>query len=641
MLTSAKMSRIRIIALKRYYEVILSALHDTGTVQIEQVGDIKGPRSGESISYGNISAYAQRFRSLETMLSESGQSRYTFKSMNDLLSTADSIDIDDELIGATRKLSGNESALNALRHQLSIISALKGFTKDLSILSTKNVVSYIVRNSTKSDMLHALKSEVRAHIRDSILIEGKGYMIVSVVRGKEPELANLVDTRYIAMDAVPELHGSVRLACARMRNSINELEKESSRTKKRVAGLSDRYYPIVSAVSEQLGIELRKQEITTRIGQDERIMVIEGWTPMNTMRKTEELLKRSTSDTVAFEVLKTKELPPTKLENPRPSRLFEFFIRFYSLPKSNEIDPTLIFAIVFPIFFGLMVGDTGYGAVMLAFSLWLVHRIKHPPKKSRIPKRISSFVNTIISNQGLSFIARAIMPGAIFSMVLGVLFNNYFGFSLPYTPIFAIEAGLSKLIVISGWIGVAMVSFGLVLGFVNNMLVGRVRRAIGKIGWLVTAWGIVLIGLTVLHGQPIGMLSQASILYISIILAGILIFTIGEGVQSLMEIPSIISHMLSYTRLVGILLASVILAKVIDLVFMSGLHHSVIFAVAGTIILVVGQLFNIVIAVFEPGIQGARLIYVEFFSKFLLGNATEFKPFQNERKHTLSRFSLE
>jgi len=127
-------------------------------------------------------------------------------------------------------------------------------------------------------------------------------------------------------------------------------------------------------------------------------------------------------------------------------------------------------------------------------------------------------------------------------------------------------------------------------------------------------------------------------------------------VMALMEVATIISHILSYTRLIGILLASVILAHTIDYVFLKSLHlfigyfpHAVIPAsgvglpliILGTMILFIGHMFNIIIGVFEPGIQGARLIYVEYFSKFYRGNGRAFKPFGSLRRFTENQFKSE
>ena len=106
-----------------------------------------------------------------------------------------------------------------------------------------------------------------------------------------------------------------------------------------------------------------------------------------------------------------------------------------------------------------------------------------------------------------------------------------------------------------------------------------------------------------------------------------------------MELPSIISHILSYTRLVGILLASVILAHVIDVIFINTLHQSIPLVILGVVIFFIGHLFNIILGVFEPGIQGARLIYVEFFSKFYHGNGRHFKPFGIGRRFTYDQYS--
>ncbi len=112
----------------------------------------------------------------------------------------------------------------------------------------------------------------------------------------------------------------------------------------------------------------------------------------------------------------------------------------------------------------------------------------------------------------------------------------------------------------------------------------------------------------------------------------------GEGLQmGMMGLIEVVSHILSYTRLVGILLASVILALVINTIA-GGLFHggTIVGIIAALVILVIGQSFNVILGVFEPGIQGARLIFVEYFSKFYSGNGRLFRPFGQPRTHTVS-----
>lgn len=113
-----------------------------------------------------------------------------------------------------------------------------------------------------------------------------------------------------------------------------------------------------------------------------------------------------------------------------------------------------------------------------------------------------------------------------------------------------------------------------------------------------------------------------------------------EGTMGGMEIPSIISHILSYTRIVGILLASVILASVINIALRAFASDPLLIPV-GIFIVIVGQVFNLIIAVFESGIQGARLLYVEFFSKFYKGNGRYFRPFSSPRNYTIKQFDLD
>ncbi|HEX5519472.1 MAG TPA: hypothetical protein VFX18_03445, partial [Candidatus Nitrosocosmicus sp.] len=199
-----------------------------------------------------------------------------------------------------------------------------------------------------------------------------------------------------------------------------------------------------------------------------------------------------------------------------------------------------------------------------------------------------------------------------------------------------------KLLLFSGYVGIGMVSFGLILGIINSAREGHKKHVISKIGWLLFGWGIVLLGLALLHHQNINPMQQITgLAYFALIIVGVGLMFYGEGVRSMMELPSIISHILSYTRIVGILLASVILADVIDFIFIKTLHHTILYIIVGVAILFIGHIFNIILGVFEPGIQGARLIYVEFFSKFYHGNGRQFKPFGIIRRFTFDQYAAE
>jgi V/A-type H+-transporting ATPase subunit I len=639
MLKPAKMQKIRVIIQKDFYSEALTALHDLGVMQIEPLPEdaAKMLSRGESISYREIGEYAQRFRGLESLLiPQHVERRYMFESIEYLIERAKLIKIDEEVSELSKRIEMINARIAKEKSIEEMLAMMPEPIKDMSYLSGSSIATFLVYGQ-KQQMVQ-LGKEVIA--KGFTLIEGKNAAVVVMKKGSEGDFGKIAEGYKINVIYITDMKGSPAENIEKIREEIELLEKDKLEASQELEKISERYYPIVSAIREQLDLEMEKLEVITKLGIGESIVVIYGWVEESRIKSISETLDSITNGRYIIEKVKTNELPPTLMKNPINAKFFEFFIKFYSLPRSDEFDPTMMFAIVFPLFFGFMVGDAGYGASMLLLSIWLLHRIRHPPKKSRIPKAISSFVNMIVSNNGLLVLAKAIIPGAVLAIVLGVAFNEYFGFQLPYTALFNVELNLPKLLVLSGWIGVTMVCSGFVLGFLNRLAVGEKKKAAGRLGWLATAIGFVIFGLAVLHRESLGVGNLEVFSSYFMIIGGIAAVLISEGIDALMEIPSLISHMLSYTRLVGILLASVILAGVIDFIFLRGWAHSPILGIAGTLILIVGQLFTFIIAIFEPGIQGARLIYVEFFSKFFTGNGHEFRPFASRRRLTLSKFVL-
>ena len=198
------------------------------------------------------------------------------------------------------------------------------------------------------------------------------------------------------------------------------------------------------------------------------------------------------------------------------------------------------------------------------------------------------------------------------------------------------DTDLSHLLVIAGFIGLGMVTLGFLLGSLKEYFHHHPRAAAGKAGGIAFAWGVTFYGLGVLRHSSVPAVDSP---YLWLAVAGAALLVGGEGLQNgMLGLIEVVSHILSYTRLVGILLASVILALVINTIAIGRFHAGgplePVWILVGLVILVAGQGFNVILGVFEPGIQGARLIFVEYFSKFYSGNGRPFRPFGIPRTHT-------
>jgi V/A-type H+-transporting ATPase subunit I len=296
-----------------------------------------------------------------------------------------------------------------------------------------------------------------------------------------------------------------------------------------------------------------------------------------------------------------------------------------------------------------------------------------------MPKQLRSFAMLILKKRQMVKLSKAMIPGCVVGIALGFIFDLHFGFHMNgYLFDFLASVGVTglpepgeilnrpsqafldpihnagTLLLYAGYIGIGFVSFGLILGLIDCIRMGEKKEALVKVGWLMVGWGIVLLGLALIGGDAINPtwdrlieVNPIAYMYYGLIFGGIALMVACDKskgpmkVMALMEVATIISHILSYTRLIGILLASVILAHTIDYVFLKSINIGIPLVILGTMILFIGHLFNIIIGVFEPGIQGARLLYVEYFSKFYRGNGRTFKPFGSLRRFTENQFESE
>ena len=210
--------------------------------------------------------------------------------------------------------------------------------------------------------------------------------------------------------------------------------------------------------------------------------------------------------------------------------------------------------------------------------------------------------------------------------------------------------------IMSIWIGILHITLGRVLGMYNHAQQDhgehRIKAVMANFGWLAVMWGLV-IGIWSNVAMPYmpnltGLPVVAAALNVGTVSGAVLIL-IGVGciardsILEVVELPTIISHVLSYARLVAVGLSSVAIAMVVNYMSIGmfinpGLKSlsivGIVMILVGIVIFLLGHALNTALGILGGGLHSIRLHYVEFFTKFYKGGGKRYVPFGMKRRFT-------
>lgn len=660
-----QMQRISICALKKDRKAILEKIQSMGIMEMSQVAeDEDGFEKMDTISARQsfekkaslsesaldiLDAYAPEkksmFASLEgKKLVESDQFAKITAKKEEILEKAERIVACNKEIAEHKAESAKlENQIEALVPWLSLDVPMncKGTGKTAMLLGTmpgettlESVYEQIQTGEAQTD---AVDVEIINSDQDAT------YLAVLCLKADAGAVEEALRAAGFAKPS-QTVHAVPAKETAELKTKIEQLNKKIEEIEEEIKGCA-KFREELKVIGDYYRMRAKKYEILGTLPQSQRTFVISGYIPKKAAGAVEKAIGEHYDCEIDIDELKEDEEPPTVLQNNAFSSSVEGVLEAYGLPHKGEFDPTTIMSFFYVFFFGMMLSDAAYGAIV-AIACFVVLK-KYPRMSASMHKSIKLFMFC-----GLSTIVWGILFSGYFGDAVDVIGRTFFGVEVSVPPLwFAPLNDPMKLLIYS-------MAFGLVHLFVGLGIKGYMQ--IKDKQYLdffcdVVLWFIFLIGLIMMliPSDIFASIAQVKIVFppvlntlakaLSIIGAvGLLLMSgrssknpvlrLALGAYDIYNITGWLSDVLSYSRLLALGLATGVIASVVNQMG-SMLGGGIVGAIGFAIIFVIGHAMNLSINLLGAYVHTNRLQFVEFFGKFYEGGGRPFEPFETDTKY--------
>jgi len=633
-----EMSRVEIIGLKKHLERLIPFLHTSGYLQIDDIREMpdviaqpftptmkmKEDREEVDLLIANINGLIESFSAYHKETDDTGGQ------IDDITFYG----IKDSVAGITAKVQYFNMRKKTLQDELISHSKYNEILKVISPFMPESTKKS--GNATIRALVHSSQTREMALLANQLklLTHGK-FEMITVKVGEETDavigifpldlisqVEGFMKNEKIVKLVLPEEYTylSTDEALQHIEKKVELDHKELDNIDESMHRFAIKWLPVLKTWQLICKDKVDEIEAFLKIGETEFTFVIFGWIPKEDVRFLKKALRKEFSRDISLsEIDIPKELQsriPVKTRNPAVVEPYEHFVKMRATPSYSDIDPSMLVAVFMPIFFGMMAGDVGYGIVMFIIALLMGKK----------------------ANKGLiADIMKFLRLGAIWTMVFGVLFGEYFGNlgeKLGIKPLWLNRSepeSIFPLLTMAIAVGVGHIMFGLLIGAWNAFVHKSRSHLLERVGMFVGILGLLFLAGSLSSYLPGGFTTLGWIVFaIGLIAVVVSIGTTGIFLGPI-EFVGLIGSILSYLRIAALGLASVYLAKVAN--DLGGMVSS---AIAGVLMAVIIHALNIVMGILSPTIQSLRLQYVEFFRRFYEGGHSPFTPFK-KRIHTKTR----
>lgn len=624
------MKHLRLLGMESEREALLKAMQDMECVEISSIdGSEEALKSGFAkpddkalMSAQEASrAYRTALASLDRFAPEKkgmfrkrqGVSRAAFfsaESEENARTAAETINKDTRRLGEIESERTKNEALRAtLAPWLTVDAPLGGADGALAVFfgtAGLNVTDDALK--ALADSLDGLLTWQQASSDRSLR-----YLLVMCHRSvRERALSALRDLGFSTV-SFRGMTGTAKENDKALAENLAALEKERQEIKQRIAGLGGKREALLEA-SDRAAIALRREEAKSRLVGTDKVFLLEGWLPADRCAEIEKTLKPFTCAIETREPTED-EYPqvPVQLKNNKLTRPLNMVTEMYSLPAYGTLDPNPLMAPFFILFYGIMMADMGYGLLMMIASVII-------SKKYR-PKGTSGELFSLLGLCGISTFIMGALTGGFFGDFLTQLVaivSPGTVFALP--KLFDPLDDLTMILIGSMALGMVQIVTGMAISLIEKCK----RKKFLDAFFEEITWWIVFIGIALL---ALG--KGAAVLYVGCALVLLGPIVQGKGWGRLTGVfGSLYNHVtgyfgdiLSYTRLMALMLAGSVIAQVFNM--LAAMPGNVI---AFIIISMLGNAMNFGLNLLGCYVHDLRLQCLEFFNKFYVDGGKPFRP---------------
>jgi len=444
---------------------------------------------------------------------------------------------------------------------------------------------------------------------------GKTNRVVVVTAHRDDaEIANVIHSydfvpcRYIFAKTAPDMIADLKCEIVDLSSKRVRLSKATQLNPEQDKALKYYYDYICNEVDT---IDLAATTLQT-----ERYYVLNGWVIETEMTRVQSAVKSVAPDVIAeFKTADLNDNAPVVLKNSKIVTPFRNITEMYGSPNKRDIDPNPFVAFFYFVFFGMMIGDVGY-ALVLCLAVAAFIYFKKPAKST------TQFL-LLFGICGIS------------ALLWGIFFGSIFGFKIGTQVIDPLDGAIYVLL-LSLFMGLIQMATGVTIDVWNKFRNGEYKKACIKgLPRVVLFAGLILwlpkMAFQIFGLAPVGFFDAIAPAGMWITIVG----AVGTAATNPYSLVSYFNDTISYVRLFALALVGTVIATVGNTIGGMLFGIPVVGYPVGVIIACLFHLLNLGLGLISAYIHGARLQFIEFFSKFYVGDGHMFTPIGSNLKYTL------